>query len=166
MEEDVGGLEQNVPIPPRGQPPHVVAGVRQLALFGELGLVEERPAKVGKPLAGHYKKAGVPPTRVRREVKQTAGAEAPPSPCRGAACTETGPASPNGPKQNPLRTDFSPDLPKGWTNEAQWARPGPAGDQVERERGDDVGDVVLEPRRDGGCIDAGDRFGGAHRPAT
>jgi len=43
----------------------------------QLGLVEERPAKVGKPLAGHYKKAGVPPTRVRREVKQAAGADAP-----------------------------------------------------------------------------------------
>jgi large subunit ribosomal protein L3 len=43
----------------------------------QLGLVEETPAKVGKPLAGHYKKAGVPPTRVRREVKQPAGAEAP-----------------------------------------------------------------------------------------
>ena len=43
----------------------------------QLGFVEERPAKVGKPLAGHYKKAGVPPTRVRREVKQAAGAEAP-----------------------------------------------------------------------------------------
>src|SRR4051794_41073684 len=43
----------------------------------QLGLVEERPAKVGKPLAGHFKKAGVPPTRVRREVKQAAGAEAP-----------------------------------------------------------------------------------------
>jgi len=43
----------------------------------QLGLVEEAPAKVGKPLAGHYKKAGVPPTRVRREVKQVAGAEAP-----------------------------------------------------------------------------------------
>ena len=39
----------------------------------QLGLVEERPAKVGKPLAGHFKKAGVPPTRVRREVKATAG---------------------------------------------------------------------------------------------
>ena len=35
----------------------------------QLGLVEERPAKVGKPMAGHYKKANVPPTRVRREVK-------------------------------------------------------------------------------------------------
>ena len=43
----------------------------------QLGLVEEAPAKVGKPLAGHYKKAGVPPTRVRREVKQAEGAEAP-----------------------------------------------------------------------------------------
>jgi len=37
----------------------------------QLGLVEEKPAKVGKPLAGHYKKANVPPTRVRREVKLT-----------------------------------------------------------------------------------------------
>jgi large subunit ribosomal protein L3 len=43
----------------------------------QLGLVEERPAKVGKPLAGHYKKANVPPTRVRREVKVASGAEAP-----------------------------------------------------------------------------------------
>ena len=30
----------------------------------QLGLVEERPARVRKPLAGHYKKANVPPTRV------------------------------------------------------------------------------------------------------
>jgi large subunit ribosomal protein L3 len=43
----------------------------------QLGFVEERPARVTKPLAGHYKKAGVPPTRVRREVKQAAGAESP-----------------------------------------------------------------------------------------
>ena len=43
----------------------------------QLGLVEERPAKVGKPLAGHYKKAGVPPTRVRRELRVVAGGEAP-----------------------------------------------------------------------------------------
>ena len=43
----------------------------------QLGLVEEKPAKVGKPLAGHYKKAGVPPTRVRREVKLVAGDDAP-----------------------------------------------------------------------------------------
>src|SRR5258705_6274094 len=43
----------------------------------QLGLVEEQPAKVGKPMAGHYKKANVPPTRVRREVGLVAGAEAP-----------------------------------------------------------------------------------------
>jgi large subunit ribosomal protein L3 len=43
----------------------------------QLGLVEDRPAKVGKPVAGHYKKAGVPPTRVRREVKVAPGAELP-----------------------------------------------------------------------------------------
>jgi large subunit ribosomal protein L3 len=39
----------------------------------QLGLVEEQPAKVRKPMAGHYKKAGVPPTRVRREVRVQAG---------------------------------------------------------------------------------------------
>jgi large subunit ribosomal protein L3 len=43
----------------------------------QLGLVEERPARVRKPLAGHFKKANVPPTRVRREVKLAKGAEAP-----------------------------------------------------------------------------------------
>ncbi len=43
----------------------------------QLGLVEEKPAKVGKPLQGLYKKAGVPPTRVRREVSLAAGAEVP-----------------------------------------------------------------------------------------
>ncbi len=43
----------------------------------QLGLVEERPARVTKPLAGQFKKAGVPPTRVRREVKVADGAEAP-----------------------------------------------------------------------------------------
>src|SRR6476660_9851775 len=42
----------------------------------QLGLVEEKPAKVGKPMAGHYKKAGVPPTRVRREMKLKPGGEA------------------------------------------------------------------------------------------
>src|SRR5262245_8391309 len=42
----------------------------------QLGLVEEKPARVRKALAGHYQKAGVPPTRVRREVKLAAGAEA------------------------------------------------------------------------------------------
>jgi large subunit ribosomal protein L3 len=43
----------------------------------QLGLVEEKPAKVGKPMAGHYKKAGVPPTRVRREMKLKPGGENP-----------------------------------------------------------------------------------------
>jgi large subunit ribosomal protein L3 len=35
----------------------------------QIGLVEERPARVNKALGGHYKKANVPPTRVRREVE-------------------------------------------------------------------------------------------------
>src|SRR5215203_6483853 len=43
----------------------------------QIGLVEERPARVTKPLAGQFKKAGVPPTRVRREVTVAKGAEAP-----------------------------------------------------------------------------------------
>jgi large subunit ribosomal protein L3 len=42
----------------------------------QLALVEETPAKVGKPLAGHYKKANIPPTRLRREVKVVAGGDA------------------------------------------------------------------------------------------
>src|ERR671922_2332202 len=40
----------------------------------QLGLVEETPAKANKPTQGHFKKANVPPTRVRREVKIAAGA--------------------------------------------------------------------------------------------
>ena len=43
----------------------------------QVGLVEDRPARVNKPQAGHYKKAGVPPTRVRRELRVAKGAEAP-----------------------------------------------------------------------------------------
>jgi large subunit ribosomal protein L3 len=42
----------------------------------QLGLVEEKPARATRPLAGHYKKANVPPTRVRREVALAKGAEA------------------------------------------------------------------------------------------
>src|SRR5256884_8426043 len=42
----------------------------------QLGLVEDKPAKVAKPLAGHYKKANVPPTRVRREVTLAPGGDA------------------------------------------------------------------------------------------
>ena len=41
----------------------------------QLGLVAERPAKVNKPMAGHYKKASVPPTAVRREVRLAAGGD-------------------------------------------------------------------------------------------
>jgi len=42
----------------------------------QLGLVDETPAKVNKPTAGHFKKANVPPTRVRREVKLAPGGDA------------------------------------------------------------------------------------------
>ncbi len=44
----------------------------------QLGLVEDRPARVSKPVAGLYVKANVPPTRIRREVALS-GNEAPPS---------------------------------------------------------------------------------------
>jgi large subunit ribosomal protein L3 len=41
----------------------------------QLAFVEDKPAKVNKAIAGHYKKAGnVPPTRVRGEVKLVKGA--------------------------------------------------------------------------------------------
>jgi large subunit ribosomal protein L3 len=43
----------------------------------QLGLVEERPARVNKALAGHYAKAQVPPTRVRREVTLAKGSTEP-----------------------------------------------------------------------------------------
>src|SRR5438128_9063194 len=43
----------------------------------QLGLVEETPAKANKPTVGHFKKANVPATRVRREVNVAAGGEAP-----------------------------------------------------------------------------------------
>jgi large subunit ribosomal protein L3 len=42
----------------------------------QLGFVEETPSKVNKPTAGLFKKANVPPTRVRREMKLAPGAEA------------------------------------------------------------------------------------------
>jgi len=42
----------------------------------QLGLVDDTPAKVNKPTAGHFKKANVPPTRVRREVKLAPGGDA------------------------------------------------------------------------------------------
>jgi large subunit ribosomal protein L3 len=43
----------------------------------QVGFVEDRPSRENKPQQGHYKKAGVPPTRVRREVRVAKGAEAP-----------------------------------------------------------------------------------------
>jgi len=42
----------------------------------QIGLVGDAPAKVNKPTAGHYKKANVPPTAIRREVKVAPGGEA------------------------------------------------------------------------------------------
>jgi len=61
--------------------PCVVVQTKTVAKEGyeavQLGLVEDRPARVRKPLTGHYKKANVPPTRVRREVKVAKGTEAP-----------------------------------------------------------------------------------------
>jgi large subunit ribosomal protein L3 len=41
----------------------------------QLGLVEPRPTKENKATQGHFKKAGVPPTRVRREVALKAGGD-------------------------------------------------------------------------------------------
>src|SRR5438477_5495910 len=43
----------------------------------QLGLVEAKPHKENKPTEGHFKKAGVPPARVIREVKVKAGGETP-----------------------------------------------------------------------------------------
>jgi large subunit ribosomal protein L3 len=59
--------------------PCVVAQVKTVETDGyeavQLGLVEAKPTKENKPSAGHFKKAGVPPTRVRREVKLKAGGD-------------------------------------------------------------------------------------------
>jgi large subunit ribosomal protein L3 len=61
--------------------PCVVAQVKTVDGDGyeavQLGLVEAKPGKENKPSTGHFKKAGVPPTRVRREVKVAPGGEAP-----------------------------------------------------------------------------------------
>jgi large subunit ribosomal protein L3 len=60
--------------------PCVVVQAKTAATDGyqsvQLGLVEDKPARVAKPLAGHYKKANVPPTRVRREVGLASGGDA------------------------------------------------------------------------------------------
>ena len=60
--------------------PCVVAQVKTVEHDGyeavQLGLVEAKPTKENKPSQGHFKKAGVPPTRVRREVRVKAGGDA------------------------------------------------------------------------------------------
>src|SRR6476661_4596906 len=61
--------------------PCVVAQVKTSGTDGyeavQLGLVEAKPTKENKPTQGHFKKAGVPATRVRREMKLAAGGDAP-----------------------------------------------------------------------------------------
>jgi len=59
--------------------PCVVAQVKTVETDGyaavQLGLVEAKPAKENKPSQGHFKKAGVPPTRVRRELTLADGGD-------------------------------------------------------------------------------------------
>lgn len=59
--------------------PCVVAQVKTATTDGyeavQLGLVEAKPSKENKPSAGHFKKAGVPATRVRRELKVKEGGD-------------------------------------------------------------------------------------------
>ncbi len=61
--------------------PCVVAQVKTVETDGyaaaQIGFVDGKPTKEDKPTQGHFKKAGVPPTRVRREVALAAGTEAP-----------------------------------------------------------------------------------------
>jgi large subunit ribosomal protein L3 len=61
--------------------PCVVSQVKTVATDGyeavQLGLVDAKPTKENKPTQGHFKKAGVPATRVRREVTVVAGGETP-----------------------------------------------------------------------------------------
>ena len=61
--------------------PCVVAQVKTVDSDGyeavQLGLVEAKASKENKPTEGHFKKAGVPATRVRRELKVKAGGETP-----------------------------------------------------------------------------------------
>ena len=60
--------------------PCVVAQVKTAATDGyeavQLGFVDARPSKENKPSAGHFKKAGVPATRVRRELTVKDGGDA------------------------------------------------------------------------------------------
>lgn len=59
--------------------PCVIAQVKTVETDGyeavQLGLVEGRPTKENKPSTGHFKKAGVPPTRVRRELRLKPGGD-------------------------------------------------------------------------------------------
>ena len=59
--------------------PCVVAQVKTAGTDGyesaQLGFVDTRPTKENKPSQGHFKKAGVPATRVRREVRLKAGGD-------------------------------------------------------------------------------------------
>jgi large subunit ribosomal protein L3 len=61
--------------------PCVVAQVKTVENDGyeavQLGFVDAKPSKENKPTEGHFKKAGVPATRVRRELKLKAGGETP-----------------------------------------------------------------------------------------
>jgi large subunit ribosomal protein L3 len=61
--------------------PCVVAQVKTATADGydavQIGLVDARPTKENKPTHGHFKKAGVAPTRVRREVTLAPGGESP-----------------------------------------------------------------------------------------
>ncbi len=43
----------------------------------QLGLVDATPSKENKATTGHFKKAGVPPTRIRREMTVKAGGDLP-----------------------------------------------------------------------------------------
>jgi large subunit ribosomal protein L3 len=61
--------------------PCVVSQVKTVDKDGyeavQLGLVDAKATKENKPTTGHFKKAGVAPSRVRREVRVKAGGEAP-----------------------------------------------------------------------------------------
>jgi large subunit ribosomal protein L3 len=59
--------------------PCVVSQVKTVDRDGyeavQLGLVDAKPTKENKPTQGHFKKAAVPPTRIRREMKLKAGGD-------------------------------------------------------------------------------------------
>ena len=61
--------------------PCVVAQVKTVDRDGyqavQLGFVDAKPTKENKPSQGHFKAAGVPATRLRREVKLAAGGDTP-----------------------------------------------------------------------------------------